>query len=100
MKTKDLREKSIPELEEELRETSKELVDLRLRKETGQLEKPHMLRTLRKTIATLQTLLHEKQQDLSKEAFGEAAKGKTLDELARVNGLGYRQTLRSLAKAS
>ena len=40
MKTKDLREKSLPELEELLRDTSKELVDLRIRKETGQLEKP------------------------------------------------------------
>ena len=100
MKTKDLREKSVPELQDELREASKELVDLRIRKETGQLEKPHMLKTLRKNIATIQTLLNEKHQDSIKEEFGDASKGKSLNQLAAANGLTYRQTLRNLAKAS
>jgi large subunit ribosomal protein L29 len=100
MKTKDLREKSAPELQEELREASKELVDLRIRKETGQLEKPHMLKTLRKTIATLQTLLAEKHQVSVKEQFDVPSQGMTLDKLAQASNLTHRQTLRNLAKAS
>ena len=100
MKTKDLREKSVAELEDILRDTSQELVDLRIRKETGQLEKPHMLSTLRKTIATLQTLLAEKHQDSISDQYGDASKGKTLSVLAGEQGLNHKQVLRNLAKAS
>ena len=38
-----------------LRETRSELLMLRLKKNTGQVEKPHMLRVLRKDIARLLT---------------------------------------------
>ena len=100
MKTKDLREKTVPELEDVLRDTSQELVDLRIRKETGQLEKPHMLKSLRKTIATVQTLLGEKHKQSLQEQYGDTAKDKSLGALAREQGLSHRQVLRSLAKAS
>jgi len=100
MKTKDLREQSVDELEDQLRDLSQELVDLRIRKETGQLEKPHMLKTLRKTIATIQTLLAEKHQESIKDQYGDAAKDKTLSTIAKEQGLSYRQALRNLAKAS
>ena len=100
MKTKDLREKSVAELEDLLRDSSQELVDLRIRKETGQLEKPHMLRTLRKTIATVQTLLSEKHQQSLQDQYGDPAKDKSLDALANEQGLSHRQVLRNLAKAS
>ena len=100
MKTKDLREKSVAELEDLLRDTSQELVDLRIRKETGQLEKPHMLKTLRKSIATIQTLLSEMQQQSLKDQYGDPAKDKSLTALASEQGLSHRQVLRNLAKAS
>ena len=100
MKTKDLREKSVAELEDQLRDLSQELVDLRIRKETGQLEKPHMLKSLRKTIATIQTLLSEKHHESIKDQYGDAAKDKSLNSLAREQGLSHRQVLRKLVKAS
>ncbi len=61
MKTKEIRELAPAELETRLRTTREQLVQLRLRKQTGQVEKTHELRTLRKDIARLQTLLRQKQ---------------------------------------
>ena len=59
MKTKDLKELSVAELNKKLRETREELLTLRLRKQTGQVEKPHELCELRKLIARIQTLIKE-----------------------------------------
>ena len=59
MKTKELKELSVAELNKKLRETREELLNLRLRKQTGQVEKPHELRELRKLIARIQTLIKE-----------------------------------------
>jgi len=59
MKIKDLKELSVAELNKKLRETREELLTLRLRKQTGQVEKPHELRELRKSIARIQTLIKE-----------------------------------------
>ena len=98
MKTKDLREKSVPELEELLRSCSKELVDLRIRKETGQVEKPHMLNTLRKEIARLQTLLDEKRDTILEE--DDLANSVSLDHIARRAGVNHRKVLRAIARAS
>ncbi len=61
MKTKEIRELAPAELETRLRTTREQLVQLRLRKQTGQVEKTHELRTLRKDIARLKTLLRQKQ---------------------------------------
>lgn len=61
MKTKEIRELAPAELETRLRTTREQLVQLRLRKQTGQVEKTHELRTLRKDIARLQTLLRQKK---------------------------------------
>jgi len=97
MKTKDLREKSLPELEDLLRDTSKELVDLRLRKETGQLEKPHMIKSLRKEIARLETLLDEKREPILQDS---GTDGRTaLRALAKTAGVSRRKVRRALAKA-
>lgn len=98
MKTKDLREKSLPELEELLRSCSKELLDLRIRKETGQVEKPHMLNTLRKEVARLQTLLDEKRDTILKE--GDLANNVSIDHIARRAGVNHRKVLRAIARAS
>lgn len=60
MKTKEIRELAPAELETRLRETREKLLHLRLRKQTGQVEKTHELRVLRKDIARLETIKNEK----------------------------------------
>lgn len=60
--TKDLRENSIAELEKQLRDHRQELLDSRLKKQTGQLERPHLLKELRRSIARLETLISEKKR--------------------------------------
>ena len=62
MKTKEIRELSVTELETKLRETRDQLLQLRLRKQTGQVEKPHLLHLYRKDIARLETIIHAKKQ--------------------------------------
>ena len=61
MKTKEIRELVPAELESRLRSTREQLVQLRLRKQTGQVEKTHELRTLRKDVARLETILRQKK---------------------------------------
>jgi large subunit ribosomal protein L29 len=60
MKAKEARELSAPEVATKLRETRDQLLQLRLRKHTGQIEKTHELRSLRKDIARLETVLRQK----------------------------------------
>jgi large subunit ribosomal protein L29 len=59
MTSKEIRELSAAEIETKLRETREQLVQLRLRKHTGQIEKPHLLRIYRKDIARLETVRHQ-----------------------------------------
>jgi large subunit ribosomal protein L29 len=61
MTSKEIRELSPAEITTKLRNTRDELLQLRLRKHTGQVEKPHMIRVLRKDIARLETILNEKK---------------------------------------
>lgn len=61
MTSKELRELSVTELDIKLRETREQLLQLRLRKHTGQVEKTHELRTLRKDVARLETVRTEKK---------------------------------------
>jgi large subunit ribosomal protein L29 len=62
MKTKEIRELSVTELGTKLRDTREQLLQLRLRKQTGQVEKPHLLHAYRKDIARLETIIHAKKQ--------------------------------------
>lgn len=62
MKTKEIRELAVSELETNVRSTREKLVQLRLRKQTGQVEKTHELRALRKDIARLQTVINQKKK--------------------------------------
>ena len=59
MTPKEIRELSAAEIDTKLRETREQLVQLRLRKHTGQIEKPHLLRIYRKDIARLETVRHQ-----------------------------------------
>lgn len=60
MKIKELRDKSNEELMHELRELNAELFNLRSRKITGQLDKPHKFGEVRKTIARIKTIFKER----------------------------------------
>ncbi len=62
MTSKEIRELAPAEITTKLRETREQLLQLRLRKQTGQVEKTHELRTLRKDIARLETFLTQKNQ--------------------------------------
>ena len=57
MTPKEIRELAPAELPVKIRELRDQLLQLRLRKQTGQVEKTHELRTLRKDIARLETAL-------------------------------------------
>jgi len=60
MTSKEIRELAPTEITTKLRETREQLLQLRLRKNTGQVEKPHLLREYRKDIARLETILKQK----------------------------------------
>lgn len=68
MTSKEIRELAPSELTTKLRETREALLQLRLRKNAGQVEKPHLLRTYRKDIARLLTALATKKTAKAKAA--------------------------------
>ena len=61
MTSKEIRDLSADEITTKIRETRESLLQLRLRKQTGQVEKTHEIRTLRKTIARLETIQNQKK---------------------------------------
>jgi len=61
MTAKEIRELAPAEITTKLRETRAQLLQLRLRKHTGQVEKTHEIRVLRKDIARLETILTQKK---------------------------------------
>ena len=60
-KAKDLRGLSAQELKQKQDSLEKELQDLRQKKITGQLDKPHFFKLLRRQIAQVNTIQREKQ---------------------------------------
>ena len=60
MKTKDLRAKDVPALEKELQELQRAHFSLRMQKATQQLTNANQLRTTRRDIARVRTLLTQK----------------------------------------
>jgi large subunit ribosomal protein L29 len=62
MTSKEIRDLAPTEITAKLRETREQLLQLRMRRQTGQIEKTHELRTLRKDIARLETILNEKKR--------------------------------------
>ncbi|MEC7274158.1 MAG: 50S ribosomal protein L29 [Verrucomicrobiota bacterium] len=61
MRTKEIREMSVIEIEKEIRDTRDSRLDLRMRKQTGQVEHPHEFKEIRRKIARLETILKEKK---------------------------------------
>jgi large subunit ribosomal protein L29 len=62
MTSKEIRELSPGEIDKKIRELRDELLRMRLKKNTGQVEKTHMFAVLRKDIARLLTILNEKKR--------------------------------------
>ena len=63
MDIKDIRKLSDAELKTKIRETKEELFTKRMQQANGTLEKPTELRTLRKNVAKMKTVLTERELD-------------------------------------
>jgi large subunit ribosomal protein L29 len=61
MTSKEIRDLSPAEITTKIRENREALLNLRLRKQTGQVEKTHEIRNLRKDIARLETIQNQKK---------------------------------------
>jgi len=61
MKVNELRELSTPELETKLAECKQELFNLRFQKAVNQLENPKRINDVKKTIARILTIVHERE---------------------------------------
>ncbi len=59
-KLNELRDLSCDELRNELLSLRKEQFNLRMKKASGSLEKPHLITMVRKSVARVKTLLTEK----------------------------------------
>ena len=60
MKARELRDKSVDELNNEMLELLREQFNLRMQEATGQLAKPHLVGQVRRNIARIKTVLNEK----------------------------------------
>ncbi len=61
MKIKEIRQLTTEELNKKIAESKEELFNLKFQQATGNLEKPHRLNELRKTVARLKTVLNERE---------------------------------------
>jgi large subunit ribosomal protein L29 len=55
-----LQELTVQELQARVAELKQEIFNFRLQQQSGQLERPHLLRTLRREIARIETVITEK----------------------------------------
>lgn len=62
MKATELRQKSIPELNDELAGLLREQFSLRMQKGTGQLAKPSQFKVVGRSIARVKTVINEKSK--------------------------------------
>ena len=60
-KAHEIRNLTVGELNQKKQALEKDLFDLRQKKITGQLDKPHMFKVTRRQIAQLNTIIREKQ---------------------------------------
>ncbi len=63
MKINEVRELSTAELEEKLAEMKQELFNLRFQKAVNQLENPKKIGDVKKTIARILTIIHERDNE-------------------------------------
>ena len=62
MTPKEIRDLSAAEITTKIREIRESLLQARMRKMTGQVEKTHELRLLRKDIARIETIIRQKNK--------------------------------------
>ena len=62
MKISEIKELTVKELESRKREIRQESFNLRIQQQAGQLEKPHMLRSLRRDAARIETVIAQKSK--------------------------------------
>lgn len=60
MNTKELREQSPSDLKQRLLDLLKEQFNIRMQKGMGEMPRPHNFKRVRKDIARVKTILHEK----------------------------------------
>lgn len=60
MKTSELREKDVADLQGELEALLREQFNIRMQKGTGQDVRPHLINKVRKDIARVKTIINEK----------------------------------------
>ncbi len=65
MKATELRTKTVEELKAELAALLKELFSMRIQRGIGQAPLAHLFRKVRKQIARVKTILHEKEEGSS-----------------------------------
>ncbi len=63
MKPKEIREKTLKELEQKIHSLKEELFNLRYQAKTGRLEKPSRIRNIKKDIARINTIFKEKENE-------------------------------------
>ena len=74
MTAKEIRDLSADEIVTKLRETREQLLQLHLRKQTGQVEKTHEMRVLRKDVARMETIKRQKSESGNLKPAAAAAK--------------------------
>jgi len=57
MKISEIKELTVTELNKKFRELGEELLQLQIRKQTGQVEKPHLIKSIRRDRAKILTTL-------------------------------------------
>ncbi|MDH5784599.1 MAG: 50S ribosomal protein L29 [Chromatiales bacterium] len=62
MKASELKDKSVEELNNELKAKLREQFNLRMQKGTGQLAQPHRVSQVRRDIARIKTVLNQKAE--------------------------------------
>ncbi len=67
MKIQEIQELTEKELLARKRELKEEIFNLRIQQQSGQLEKPHLIRAARRNIARVETVLSRKTAGASKK---------------------------------
>jgi len=62
MKMSEINDLTLPELNKKLRELGEELLKLQVRKQTGQVERPHVIKQIRRNRARILTKINQLNQ--------------------------------------
>ena len=76
MKIAEIKELTLKELDARKREIRQEIFNLRIQQQGGQLERPHMLRSLRRDAARVEMVLTQKRQAATQGASDSRANSK------------------------